>query len=89
MEGRAHRTGLRLSLETSVFVLLVVGWLWGIVALGGAHETAAQGALSDGGGPSDRAVVSCPAPREPEEGRSVVGGDACRAESRLHSGTSR
>lgn len=83
-------TGLRLLVTTSVFALLVSAWLWGIVALG-AHATAAQGPASgDGGGPYyERAVVSCPAPREPEEGGSAVGGDVCCPESRLHSGTSR
>jgi hypothetical protein len=85
----ADHTGLRLAVETSVFVVLAGAWLWGVVALG-AHATAAQGsALDTGGGPYERAVVSCPAPREPEEGGSAVGGDVCRPESRLHSGTSR
>ena len=89
MEGRAHRTGPRLAAETSVLVLLMASWLWGIVALG-AHATAAQGTHSDGGGPSESAVVSCPAPREPEEeGGSAIGGDVCRPESRLPVGTSR
>ena len=74
---------------TSIFALLVAAWLWGIVALG-AHAMAAQGSASDGGaGPYERAVVSCPAPREPEEGGSAVGGAVCRAESRLQVGTSR
>ena len=89
MEGRAKHTGLRLAVETLVLVLLAGAWLWGIIALG-AHATAAQGSASDGGaGPHERAVVSCPAPREPEEGGSAVGGDVCRAESRLQVGTSR
>ncbi len=77
---------------TSVFALLAAAWLWGIITLG-AHATAAQGSASDGGGgPYERAVVSCPAPREPEEkgaGSARVGGDVCRPESRLHAGTSR
>ena len=69
---------------TSVFALLVAAWSWGIVTIG-AHATAARGSASDGGGgPYERAVVSCPAPREPEEGV-----DVCRAEARLHVGTSR
>jgi hypothetical protein len=89
MEGRAHRTGPRLAVETSVLVLLMGGWLWGIVALG-AHATAAQGFASDGVGPPERAVVSCPAPRGPEEAGSAVGGaEVCRAESRPQAGTSR
>ncbi len=89
MEGRAHRTGPRLAAETSVLVLLMASWLWGIVALG-AHATAAQGTHSDGGGPSESAVVSCPAPRGPEEGAgSAAGSDVCLAESRLHVATSR
>jgi hypothetical protein len=75
---------------TSVFALLAGAWLWGIVALG-AHATAAQGSASDGGGPSGRVVVSYPAPREPEKVREglAVGGDVCRPEPRLHSGTTR
>jgi hypothetical protein len=74
---------------TSIFALLMAAWLWGIVALG-AHATAAQGSASDGVGPYERAVVSCHAPREPEEGvGSAVGGDVCRPEPRLHVGTSR
>jgi hypothetical protein len=75
---------------TSIFALLVAAWLWGIVALG-AHATVAQGAAAiRGGGPYERGVVSCPAPRQPEEvGRSAVGGDVCRAEPRLRVGTSR
>ena len=75
---------------TSIFALLVAAWLWGIVALG-AHATVAQGSAAvRGGGPYERGVVSCPAPRQPEaEGRSAVGGDVCRAEPRLHVGTSR
>ena len=91
VEGRTDHTGLRLGVMTSIFALLMAAWLWGIIALG-AHATAAQGSASDGGGggPYERAVVSCPAPREPEaEGGSAVGGDVCRAESRLHVGTSR
>ena len=92
VEGHAKHTGLRLAVETSVFVLLAGAWLWGIVTLG-AHATATQGFASDGGaGPYERAVVSCPAPREPEEkgaGSARVGGDVCRPESRLHPGTSR
>ncbi len=88
VKGLADHTGLRLTVETSVFVLLAGAWLWGIVALG-AHATAAQGPASDGGGPYEHAVVSCPAPREPEEGGSAVGGDVCRPEPRLHAGTSR
>jgi hypothetical protein len=74
---------------TSVFALLTAAWSWGIVALG-AHATAAQGPASDGGaGPYERAAISCPAPRETEDGGAAVGGDACRVESRLHVGTSR
>jgi hypothetical protein len=73
---------------TSIFALLMAAWLWGIVALG-AHATAGQGSASDGGGPYERAVVSCPAPREPEEEGSAVGGDVCRAQPRLQVGTSR
>jgi hypothetical protein len=73
---------------TLIFALLMAAWLWGIVALG-AHEMAAQGSASDAVGPSERAVVSCPAPREPEEGRAAVGGDVCRPEPRLDAGTSR
>ena len=76
---------------TSVFALLMAAWLWGIVALG-AHATAAQGSASaGGGGPHERAVVSCPAPpRKPEaEAGSAVGGEVCRAETRPHVGTSR
>jgi hypothetical protein len=89
MEGRAHRTGPRLAAETSVLVLLAGAWLWGIIALG-AHATAAQGPAPDGGGLSESAAVSCPAPRGPEEGAgSAAGSDVCRAESRLHVGTSR
>jgi hypothetical protein len=90
VEGHADHTGLRLAVETSVLVLLMGGWLWGIVALG-AHEMAAQGTPWDGGGPSERAVVSCPAPRGPEaeEGGAAVGGGVCRPESRPHAGTSR
>ena len=82
VEGRTDHTGLRLLVMTSVFALLAAAWLWGIMALG-AHATAAQGSASDGGGgPYERAVVSCPAPREPEEGgvcgrrRGVPRGDA-------------
>jgi hypothetical protein len=72
---------------TSVFALLTAAWSWGIVALG-AHATAAQGPASDGGaGPYERAAISCPAPRETEDGGSAVGGDACRVEPRLHVGT--
>jgi hypothetical protein len=89
VEGRTDHTGLRLLVMTSVFALLAAAWLWGIVALG-AHATAAQGSASDGGGgPYERAVVSCPAPREPEEAGSADGGEVCRAETRLHVGTSR
>jgi hypothetical protein len=73
---------------TSVFAFLMAAWLWGVVALG-AHATAAQGPASDGGGPYERAAVSCPAPRETEDGGSAVGVVACRVESRLHVGTSR
>ena len=74
---------------TSIFALLMAAWVWGIVTLG-AHA-AAQGSASDGGGgPHGPVVVSCPAPREPEaEGGSAVGGAVCRAETRLHTGTSR
>ncbi len=68
---------------TSVFALLMAAWLWGIITIG-AHATAAQGSASEGGGPYEREVVSCPAPHEPEEGV-----DVCRVESRLHVGTSR
>ncbi len=89
-ERRTDHAGLGLLVTTSVFALLVAAWSWGIVALG-AHATAAQGSASGGGGgPYERAEVWCPAPREPEvEGGSAVGGDACRAESRLQVGTSR
>jgi hypothetical protein len=73
---------------TSIFALLMAAWSWGIVALG-SHATAAQGSASDGGGgPYERAVVSCPTPREPEEGGPTIGG-VCRAEPRHHVGTSR
>ena len=86
VKGRTDHRGLRLTVETSVFVLLVGAWLWWIVALG-AHATATQGLTSHGGGLSGRVVLSCPAvPHGPEEG---VGGDVCRPESRLHAGTSR
>src|SRR5918998_1664626 len=89
VEGRADHTGLRLLVMTSVFALLVAAWSWGIVVLG-AHATAARGSASDGGGgPYGRAVVSYPAPREPEAGVSAVGGEVCRAQTRLHAGTSR
>jgi hypothetical protein len=72
---------------TPVLALLMAAWLWGIVALG-AHATAAQGSASDGGGTAERAaVVSCPAPREPEGG-SAVGG-VCRPEQHLYASTSR
>ena len=75
---------------TSIFVLLMAAWLWGIVALG-AHATVSQGSAAfRGADPYERGVVSCPAPRQPEEmGRSAIGGDVCRAEPRLHVGTSR
>jgi hypothetical protein len=86
-EGRADHTGLRLLVTTSIFALLAGAWLWGIVALG-AHATAAQGSASDGGGTAGRAaVVSCPAPREPEGGSAVCG--VCRPEQHLYAGTSR
>ncbi len=89
VEGRTDHAGLRLWVMTSVFAFLMAAWLWGIVALG-AHATAAQGSASDGGGgPYERAVVSCPAPRETEDGGSAVGGGVCRAESRFQVGTSR
>jgi hypothetical protein len=89
VEGRAKHTGLRLAVETSVFGLLIAAWLWGIIALG-AHATAAQWSASDGGaGPRERAMVSCPAPRQPKEGGPAVGGAVCRAESRPHVGISR
>ncbi len=90
VEGHTDHTGLRLLVMTSIFALLVAAWLWGIVALG-AHATAEQGSAAvRGGGPYERGVVSCPAPRQPEaEGRSAVGGDVCHAEPRLHVGTSR
>ena len=88
VEGRTDHTGLRLWVMTSIFALLMAAWLWGIVALG-ADATAAQESAAGGGGPYGRAVVSCPAPREPEEGGSAVGGVVCRVESRLHVGTSR
>jgi hypothetical protein len=39
VDEHADHTGLRLALETSIFVLVVGAWLWGIVALG-AHATA-------------------------------------------------
>ena len=90
-KGRTDHTGLRLWVMTSVFALLMAAWLWGIVALG-THATAARGSAPGGGGAYERAVVSCPAPREPEEkgaGSARVGGDVCRPESRLHAGTSR
>lgn len=89
MKGRAHRTGFRLAVETTILVLLMGTWLWGIVALG-THEMAAQWTPRGGGGPSERAVVSCPAARGPEEeGRQAVAGGVCRAEPRLQVGTSR
>ena len=75
----------------SVFALLMAAWLWGIVALG-AHATAPQGSAPDGGGPYERAVVSCPAAPEPGKegaGLSAVAADVCRPESRIHMGTSR
>ncbi len=73
----------------SVFALLMAAWLWGIVALG-AHATAARGSVPDGGGGTyEHAAVSCPAPREPEAEGGTVGEDVCRAEPRLHVGTSR
>ena len=88
VEGRADHTGFRLLVMTSVFALLMAAWLWGIVALG-AHATAARGS-APGGDPYERTVISCPAPRESEaEGGPALGGDTCRAESRLHVGTSR
>ena len=75
---------------TSILAFLVAAWLWGIVALG-AHATAEQGSAAvRGGGPYERGVVSCPAPRHPEaEGRSAVEGYVCRAEPRLLVSTSR
>ena len=90
VEGRANHTGRRLAVETSVFVLLAGAWLWGIVVLS-AHATAAQGYASTDGGPSESAVVSCPAPREPEKERDglSVSGDVCHPEPRLHAGISR
>ncbi len=91
MVGRAKHNGLRLAVETSVFVLLIAAWLWGIVALG-AHATAPQGSASDGGGPSGGALVSCSAALEPEKegaGSAAVAGEVCRPESRIHMGTSR
>jgi hypothetical protein len=90
VEGRTDHTGLRLSVMASVFALLMAGWLWGIVALG-AHATAAQGPAPDGGGPSEGAVVSCPASRELEkEGvGAAVADDVCRPESPPYAGTSR
>ncbi len=76
-------------MTTSIFALLVAAWLWRIVALG-AHATATQESASDGGrGPYERGVVSCPALRKPEEGYAVGDDDVCRAEPRLHVGTSR
>ena len=68
MQSRRHgewahgdHTGLKLTVETSIFVLLAGGWLWGVLALG-AHATATQGPTSHGGGLSGRGVLSCPAP---------------------------
>ena len=90
VEGRTDHTDLRLLVTTSIFALLVAAWLWGIVALG-AHATVAQGSAANrAGGPYERGEVSCPAPRQSEVvGRSALGGDVCRAEPRLHVGTSR
>src|SRR5918997_1045338 len=73
VNGRTDHTGLRLTVETSIFVLLAGGWLWGVLALG-AHATATQGPTSHGGGLSGRGGVSCPAPpRGPGGG---IGGGA-------------
>ena len=84
-----HSTGLRLAVETPLFVLLMGAWLWGIVALG-AHATAARVSPSDGDGSLESAVVSCPAPSRTEEGgSSAVTGNVCRPEPRIHAGTSR
>jgi hypothetical protein len=68
---------------TSIFALLMAAWLWGIIALG-AHATAAQGSASDGGGggPYERAVVSCPAPREPEAEGGLRSEATCAVRSR-------
>jgi len=91
VEGRTHHTGLRLSVMASVFALLVAAWLWGIVALG-AHATAAQGSAPDGGGPYERAAVSCPAAPEPGKegaGSAATAADVCRPGWRPHTGTSR
>lgn len=86
MKGRTDHTGLRLTVETSIFVLLAGGWLWGVLALG-AHAMATQGPTSHGEGLSGRGVLSCPAvPHGPGEG---VGGEVCRPELRPHAGTSR
>ena len=87
VEGRTDHAGPRLWVMTSTFVLLMAAWLWEIVALDAHATTAARESASDGGGPSERAVVSCLALREPKVG-SAVGG-VCRRESRLHAGTSR
>jgi hypothetical protein len=90
MKGHAYHTGLGLAVETSVFALLMGAWLWGILTFG-AHATAAQGRTSDDDGYSGRALVSCPAPHEPEREGSgpAVTGDACRPGPRLDAGTSR
>jgi hypothetical protein len=66
----------------SVFALLMAAWLWGIVALG-AHATATQGSAPDGGGPYERAVVSCPAPREPKAEGGLRSATTCAVRSRV------
>lgn len=88
MKRHAYHTNLGLAVETSVFVFLIGAWLWGILTLG-AHVTAAQGPPSDGDEYSGRALVSCPAPHEPEGAGSAVAGDVCRPVPRLDAGTSR
>lgn len=91
MKEDAHHTSAGLAVETSVFVVLMGAWMWGILALG-AYATAAQGPPSGDEGYSRGALVSCPAPHEPggESAGSSVAGGVCRPEVRaLSAGTSR
>src|SRR5918998_3619283 len=73
--AHGDHTGLKLTVETSIFVLLAGGWLWGVLALG-AHATATQGPTSHGGGLSGRGGLSCPAP--PHRAGEGVGGETGR-----------
>ena len=78
--------------ESSVFGLLLGGWLWGILTLGAHNTMAAQEAPPSDGEHPPGYVVACPGAHSPQEGVGSVGGgegSGCLLEARSHTTTTR